>query len=156
MSDYHRQIWLQDEGFKSTIQAVALVDTGATDNFISEQVVRRLDAKIYPYRGHVLLGNGQKQAIHGSVGLHFGLYTQRNRWQDQFIVVAGLPYDVVFGRELNDRLKFFLRNPLRKRYGKQRDRQKSMTGRLRSRINESAKKGEPVEHRQNISYEIRM
>lgn len=110
ISSWYRSIWLQDMGFQSKIMVWALVDTGAGANFISEQAVEQLDAKVYPFHGQVTYGNGQQQAYYRSVGLYFGLNTRPTRWYDHFIVAAGLPYDVVFGRELITRLNLFVVN----------------------------------------------
>ena len=78
---------------------VVLMDTGASNDFISEEVARSLDAPLIPSYRKIALGNKNEIAsgFKISVGIH--LDEEENETMINPFVLPGLAYDIVIGCE---------------------------------------------------------
>ena len=78
---------------------VVLMDTGASNDFISEEVARSLDAPLIPSYTKIALGNKNEIAsgFKISVGIH--LDEEENETMINPFVLPGLAYDIVIGCE---------------------------------------------------------
>ncbi|KAG9390150.1 hypothetical protein J8273_8189 [Carpediemonas membranifera] len=79
----------------------ALIDSGATANFVSHALVTTLGLPMRPYSGRVRVGSGQVVNVEAICTIEMSLGRSRTGHKlsviDQFLVLRHLPYDIIFG-----------------------------------------------------------
>lgn len=89
----------------------ALLDTGASRNFISEAKAAQLGAKCLRYQGpEIQFGNGKCFAPSSILSSCWQLKDKPKTYMDHFVVIPDLPADVVIGRDTIFERKFLLPN----------------------------------------------
>ncbi|MGL4850739.1 MAG: reverse transcriptase domain-containing protein [Clostridium sp.] len=74
-----------------------IVDTGAEENYISDEIASTIISKTIPIRKTIELANGDRTTITKKLLLNFGIKGQNKLFSEEFHVLPSLPYSGVLG-----------------------------------------------------------